>query len=341
VTFRARVKGRAYRAQRLRDYREEEVTFTSADGTRLAGSLFMPAGETTRPAVVFAHGSNAQTRNGFYGQIRFLAEAYARKGIAALAFDKRGTGDSAGDWEKASLATLGEDVAAGVRYLRSRRDVQANAIGLTGSSQAGWVMPLATRSVPDVRFIQHRSAASPLGVRAQERMRLKLQMEYDKYPPAEIARALRIRDMMDDYAVAGKGWDELRAAASLVEKEYWMTQFIGGLPARDASDWAWLRENFAIDTTADFVNFRGSWDVMYGAKDPIAPLEEGKAALEAALARGRAREATIEIVPDATHDYLQAKTGTDREFPGLQRFVPGIHARIVGWAAERVGPIKR
>jgi dienelactone hydrolase len=334
--FEARIAGREYAARRLTSYTEREVTFRSADGTLLAGSLFLPAGKAAHPAVVFAHGSSAQTRNGYEGQIRFLAEAYARKGIAALAFDKRGTGGSQGDWEKAGLALLGEDVAAGVRYLRTRPDIRADRIGLTGSSQSGWIMPLATRHVPDVVFIQHRSAASPLGVREQERRRLELQMRFDDYPEAEIARALRIRDMMDDYAVTGRGWPELEAEAAKVAGEYWMSQFIGGLPARDAPDWAWLRDNVPIDTIPDFVAFRGAWDVLYGGRDPIAPLKAGRAALEAALKRGRSRDVTIEVIPDATHNYLEARIGSDRELPGLVRFVPGFHDRVVDWAAKRL-----
>jgi hypothetical protein len=340
----ARLDGRRRTAERTRSYSEEQVSFRSGDGTLLTGSLFLPARRTAHPAVVFAHGSSAQTRNGYYGHIRFQAEAYARRGIAALAFDKRGTGGSQGDWERASLIDLGKDVAAGVRYLRTRADIRGDRIGLTGGSQSGWIMPLATRDVPDVMFIQHRSAASPLGVREQERRRIILQMQFDKYPQAEIDRALRIRDMMDDFAVTGTGWEQLQAAASEVANEYWMKTFIGGLPARDAPDWAWLRENFVIDTTPDFVNFRGSWDVLYGDKDPIAPLREGRAALEAALRRGNSRDITIEVIPNATHNYMEARIGSEREFPGLTRFVPGFYDRIVGWAAQRMGltePVRR
>ena len=334
-SFEAEIAGRKVTARRMTTYREEEVTFKGADGTLLAGSLFIPAGRKAHPAVVFAHGSSAQTRNGYYGYIRFQAEAYARKGIAALAFDKRGTGKSQGDWEKASLVDLGKDVAAGVRYLRTRSDIRADRIGLTGGSQAGWIMPLATRDVPDVRFIQQRSAASALGLREQERLRIILQMQFDKYPQSEIDRALRIRDMMDDYAASGEGWDQLAAEAKKVENEYWMKTFIGGFPARNAPDWEWLRENFAMDPVPDIVRFRGSWHVVYGGKDPIAPLQVGKAALVAALRRGNSRDVTIEIMPSATHNYLEAKTGTEREFPGLSRFAPGFYDKMVDWAAER------
>ena len=42
-------------------------------------------------------------------------------------------------------------------------------------------------------------------------------MQFDKYPQSEIDRALRVRDMLDDYAVSGEGWDELAAEAKNVE----------------------------------------------------------------------------------------------------------------------------
>ncbi|HEX8232414.1 MAG TPA: CocE/NonD family hydrolase [Caulobacteraceae bacterium] len=331
-----RLEGRPYAARRLTGYTEQEVAFTSRDGARLAGSLFLPTDPGPHPAVVFAHGSGAQSRNGYYGHIRFLAEAYARRGVAALAFDKRGVGKSQGDWEKAGFATLADDVAAGVGYLRTRPDIRPDRIGLTGGSQAGWIMPMAASRVPGLRFIQHFSAASPMGVREQERRRLVLQMQAETYPPAEIDRALKVRDLMDDYAVTGQGWEALEAAAKAVETERWMTQFIGGLPARDAPDWPWLREAMSYDTRPDFTRFAGAWHVLYGERDVIAPIREGRVMLEAAIAKGPSRDVTIEVVPGATHNFLLARTGSDKEFSGLTRFVPGFHDKVTAWAARRV-----
>jgi dipeptidyl aminopeptidase/acylaminoacyl peptidase len=87
---RVTINGRTIEAPRIETHSEEEIRFISNDGTQLAGSLLLPSGKGPHPAVVFAHGSSAQTRNGFFGNIRFFAEAYARSGIAALIFDKRG-----------------------------------------------------------------------------------------------------------------------------------------------------------------------------------------------------------------------------------------------------------
>ena len=153
--------GREQTLSRLTTYRAEEVSFVSRDGTRLTGTLFLPSRGRRHAAVVVTHGSGRTGRSGFYGHIRFLAEAYARAGIAALIYDKRGTGDSAGDWEQANLDDLADDAAAALQYLAGRADIRADRLGLSGSSQAGWVLPMAASRFPNVRSLQMRSGSAP------------------------------------------------------------------------------------------------------------------------------------------------------------------------------------
>ena len=333
---RVTISGRTIYAPRIETHSEEEISFFSKDGTQLAGSLLLPSGKGPHSAVVFAHGSNAQNRNGFFGNIRFIAEAYARSGIAALIFDKRGTGRSKGDWKTANFEILADDVAAGVEFLRTRAEIKADRIGLTGSSQAGWIMPLAAMRVPNIRFIQMRSS-SPRNVREEGRRQLVLMMEAERYPRSEIQRALDIRDMMDDYAVTGRNWEQLEAAAKQVENEYWMTQFIGGLPAKDSPDHAWLRKAFSYDMTAPFRNFRGAWQAIYGASDIVISVPEARAWFEDGLRYGRSNDVTIEVVPNADHNYYETKTGLDhRELPRYSRYAPGIFDKITRWANERM-----
>ncbi len=333
---RVTINGRTIDAPRVETHSEEEVRFISKDGTQLAGSLLLPSGKGPHPAVVFAHGSNAQTRNGYFGNIRFMAEAYARSGIAVLTFDKRGTGRSKGDWETANFEILADDVAAGVAFLRTRAEIKADRIGLTGSSQAGWIMAWASTRVPDIRFIQMRSSA-PMSVRDANRDQLIVMMEAERYPRSEIQRALDIRDMIDDYAVSGGNWEQVEAAVKQVENEYWMATFIGGLPAKDSPDHAWLRKAFSYDTTAAIRNFKGAWQALFGASDIVVAVPKARAWLEEALRYGRSNDVTIEIVPNADHNYYYTKTGLDhRELAGYSRYVPGIFDKTTRWANERM-----
>src|SRR5512146_1729577 len=72
--------------------RLEPVKFES-HGTTLVGTIAWPDASPVRAAVVFIHGSGKQSRN------LDLARRFADQGIAALVYDKRGAGESGGEYE--------------------------------------------------------------------------------------------------------------------------------------------------------------------------------------------------------------------------------------------------
>ena len=80
--------------------------------------------------------------------------------MASLTYDKRGTGASSGDWRHASFSDLVHDVVAAVRFLQRRSDVDASRIGLMGSSQGGWIAPMAAAELPGLRFVVVKSTAA-------------------------------------------------------------------------------------------------------------------------------------------------------------------------------------
>ena len=93
--------------------RAEEVEFVS-HGATLSGSIVFPAGDI-HAAVVFIHGSGKQTRNLGW------AERFARGGIAALVYDKRGAGKSGGEYEgnqsvsEKNISLLADDAVSAMR----------------------------------------------------------------------------------------------------------------------------------------------------------------------------------------------------------------------------------
>lgn len=326
-----RESGKEVFAPRLDLYREERITFLNPAGVQLAGSLFLPSVPGPHPAVVIGHGSGAQSRHGFYARIRFMADAYARRGIAVLAYDKQGVGDSKGDWEEERFEALAEDVAAGLRYLKTRPEIDAKRLGLSGSSQAAWILPRAARLVPGVRFIQLRAGAAPMKVEQQERLRLLAQMRADGFPQTEIDRAMRMRGLIDEWAKTGRNKDEMTAEWASVEKEDW-AGYIDGLPSGDG---AWLRDAFAFDAAPDLIAFTGAFQTLFGALDPITPTKEARPMLEAALSKSRITDAEVTVVAGANHDFMLARTGGEKEIFNLSRFVPRHHDDVVEWAARR------
>jgi len=119
----------------------------------IAATLTLPPGRGPFAAVVMTHGSGPQGRDEF----QVFAAYCELLGIAVLADDKRGIGQSGGAYpgERATphaLDVLARDADAEVRYLRSLPEIDRARIGLVGDSQAGWVIALAAARDAAVRF---------------------------------------------------------------------------------------------------------------------------------------------------------------------------------------------
>lgn len=116
-------------------FRKHDVRFSAEGGIELSAWLFVPDGRTSpMPAITMAHGY-AGTK---YHGLEQLAEAFAEAGFVVLLHDHRNFGDSGGEprhdinpWQQIS------DWRRAISYLQERPEVDANRIGLWGTSYAG------------------------------------------------------------------------------------------------------------------------------------------------------------------------------------------------------------
>jgi uncharacterized protein len=147
------LQGRAAESATRVPWRQEEVRIRSGEGT-LGCTLTAPPGDGPRPAVAFAHGSGPAFRRYVATWSAFFASA----GMVTLACDKRGIGQSGGVYpgEAASEENIdryARDVEAQARFLAAQPEVDDARIGLSGASQAGWIMPLAASREPAIRWL--------------------------------------------------------------------------------------------------------------------------------------------------------------------------------------------
>jgi pimeloyl-ACP methyl ester carboxylesterase len=127
--------------QRLNCCTETEMRYQNGD-VGLAGVLLMPLEEGKYPAAILLQGSGTSDRSNAWA--RSIAETLASQGVAVLLTDKRGSGQSQGNWRTSSFEDLAEDGLAGI----TRQD----RLGFIGLSQGGHVAPLAA-SMGDVQFV--------------------------------------------------------------------------------------------------------------------------------------------------------------------------------------------
>ncbi len=114
------------------DVLERRVEFYS-EGDRLSAVLYLPAGasaESPVPGVVLCHG--------FTGIKELILPDYgrgfARAGIAALAFDYRGFGESEGTRGRLVARRQIEDIHNSVTFMETLAEVDPRRVGLWGTS---------------------------------------------------------------------------------------------------------------------------------------------------------------------------------------------------------------
>lgn len=130
-----------------------DVQLETEFGT-LHGSIDLPSGDGPFPAVLVISGSGPNDRHGNQpalksDYLRKLGTALARKGIAVLRFDKRGSGKSmfAAEGEKDfRFQVMVEDAIGWISLLR--KDKRFSRIGIIGHSQGSLVAMLTAQRVP-------------------------------------------------------------------------------------------------------------------------------------------------------------------------------------------------
>jgi alpha-beta hydrolase superfamily lysophospholipase len=282
--------------------REEAVQFSNGD-VRLSGTLILPR-STTPPyaAIVMAHGSGAEGR----WANRFLAQLFAEAGVAALIFDKRGVGESSGDWRTAGFEELAADVASGVAMLRTRRDIRAKNVGLFGHSQGGTILPLAAAAAGDVAFLI-ASAASAVPTDSAERFSLRNATGFDTLPAAEAAQANQYVEAVVNVAYHGAPRARLDSLAAALAAKPWFFP----LPPLTSHYWAFSRRIAAYDPAAHWMQVKAPVLLMYGSADERVPVEASVQAIRRAFAfaAGHRDPPTVCVYAGADHTMRVRRLG--------------------------------
>ena len=170
--------------------RDLDAQFSNDDVT-LSGTLVLPQTAGPHPAVVFIHGSGKNTRE----HLRFFADRFASRGIAGLVYDKRGVGDSTGEFPDDLISSFGDlagDAIAGQSLLSERPDIDSARIGFWGFSQGGWLAPLAATRSDKTAFV---ICVGGPGVDGESQMQFAIPnlMRADGFTEEEIAETLKDR----------------------------------------------------------------------------------------------------------------------------------------------------
>lgn len=320
-------------------YRREDVTIRNA-GVSVAGSLYIPARPGRHPAIIILQGSGPETR---WGTARYLADRFARRGVAALITDKRGTGESTGDWRTATFNDLADDAIASVRFLAERSDIDPHKVGIFGHSQGTMIAALAAAktNVNEVAFVV---AGEPLGdsVYKQDIWRVGRIMEDAQasgmHTADQVAHAMRIyREFVDVARSGGLGYDAFKRAADSVSNQHWFQML--DIPPRDSWVWNWYRPVGNFNPAPYWEQVRVPVMLLYAERDELVPVAKSLHDVERALERGRNTVYTVVMIPDAMHNWSIHPAPNAPFFWWHQ--APGINDLVVAWVVQQTSGVTR
>ena len=310
--------------------RTEEVRFTTGRDT-LAGSLMLPVGAVRPPVAVLVTGRGYGARSEMSGWARLLA----RHGVAALAFDGRGTGGSTGDAATVTGEDRFADVLAALDLLRNRNDL--GPVGLLSNSAGGWIVPGVAAERDDVAFVI--TLVGPAESLADQQGHVTtafMRASGETFSEAEYAEAFEYQRQTVVLAQADAPWAAFERINGSARAARWAEHAL--IPAAlDDADLDYFRRRRSFEAPP--------WDrvrvpalAIYGENDLIVPPEDNVPVLRTAFADHP--DASVLVLPGVDHT-LARPAATVGEGAWPDRFYrpwtrsPLLFDTLVAWFDER------
>ena len=279
------------------------------NGFMLAGTLSQPSGTPREgskgrfPAVVLVGGSGAIDRDETVAGISvfgLLASPIADAGNYVLRYDKRGIGQSGGRAETASLQDFADDVAAVVRFLRKREDVDPKRIVLVGHSEGALVSLIAASRDEDLAGVVLAACPSGSGGELVLQQQAYL-LQKMNLPEAERVARIELQERIQA-AVLGQGkWDNIPE------------------PLRKQADTLWFQSFLRFTPASVMPKVKQPLLILQGEIDRQVPPHHADKLAELARARKKvpAEAVTLIKLDGVNHLLVKGKTGDMDEYGSL------------------------
>jgi pimeloyl-ACP methyl ester carboxylesterase len=321
-------RGARKRTARKLGFKEERITCQNGDVT-LGGTLILPEGAGRHSVVIITPGDFGTNRN----QLRLWAHDYVSRGIAALVFDSRGSGESTGNIGLNTFPDLADDVLAWVKTLRARDDVRPDAVGLFGFSNSAWTVSLAASRSPDVAFLilQSFSGVAPW---KQDLFRAETQLRVDGFPEADVKRGTDFTRRKFEVARTGEGWEEL---ADIMQTQPRWLPYTNPPSTLERSRQSYERV-MTYDPVPALEKLKIPILALWGDKDTYVPVPETWTIFKRAMAKAGNRAYSGAIFPGCTHSLLVEATGSPSTGGTERNFAPGLWKMEADWVLKHLRP---
>lgn len=332
-------------------YYSEDVKFeNSKDNVELAGTLTLPKKDGIFPVVVLISGSGPQNRDEeIFGHKPFLvlADHLTKKGIAVLRFDDRGTGESTGNFQRATSIDFAGDVKSAVEYLKTRTEINKNKIGLIGHSEGGIIAPMVAAELEDINFIVLMAGT---GISGDKLLLLQQELisKASGMSETQIEKTQAINKGAFDIIVKSNNNDSLKIELTNYIKKAMSENPESGKPEGMSEDdyinlqlkqltTPWMTYFLKHDPAIILEKVKCNVLAINGEKDLQVPAKINLEAIKSALEKGGNKNITIKELSNLNHLFQECETGLPNEYGTIeQTFSPVALEEITTWILSYV-----
>lgn len=327
-------------------YYSEDITFENKNaGISLAGTLTLPKKDGVFTVVILISGSGPQNRDEeLLGHKPFLvlSDYLTKNGIAVLRYDDRGTALSKGDFKTATSADFATDVESAIAYLKTRKEINKNKIGLIGHSEGGLIAPMVASKSKDVAFI---ILLAGTGIQGDSLLLLqkKLIEEASGINKEDIQKGQSSNRNVFDIVNKSTSLELLNSDLTIYFKQILKDNPNTQKPAEMSDDdfvklqvkqiaSPWMQYFIKYNPAPALEKVKCPVLAINGEKDLQVPPKENLEAIKKALTKGGNKRVTTKELSNLNHLFQECKTGSPDEYATIeQTFSPIALTEILKW----------
>lgn len=324
-------------------YNSEDVRFfNEKDSLNLAGTLTYPKEGEKFPAVVLISGSGAQNRDEeIFGHKPFLviSDVLTKNGFAVLRFDDRGVGESEGDHSIATTYDFAEDVKSAVKFLKSRKEINKDKIGLIGHSEGAIISAMVASTSDEISFVVLMAGA---GVPGDSILYLQTELIYRAEGQSEEKISEILKGLREVYSILKSDSDE-KVIKEKIRKKY-QEQFekMSDEEKKQYGDLntyiemeirittsPWFREFLKLNPKSFLEKVKCPVLAINGEKDLQVPPKQNLPAIKEALEKGKNKNFLIKELPGLNHLFQTSKFGSIGEYGVIEETISNDALNII------------
>ena len=302
-----------------------------SEGLTINGWLYLPLGKMKCPLVVLTNGGGDNVRS-IKSFSDFMAPILAHSGIAAFVHDKRGTGESEGDYINTTYDDYITDAGNCGIFLSGHKRIDAFRIGVMGASEGGRIAVIAASRYPVFSFAI--SQAGTVVSAIDDRLHAQINGMVDSGIMND-SIAEQVRPLWEKSFRAWASNDPAEHAR--VDKEIieWRKSFdkkylpatkseMDSIPAFKTIIPTW--KSLGKDYMTEMEHFRKKWLAIFGEIDRVVPTGESVKNINQYMSLSGNDDYDIAVIPRMGHVPVDVETKMRIDFDYL----------IINWIYQNI-----